>query len=130
MGTTLKVRVNPKKPTEFAILADPNDQTHPWYKRDRDIGYGWTRGTSISDWPEYTLDLPEPPREFKPGDVVKTIGTNAIRVRDENGEWTAATGGVGGLYDDRVRERLAPDYTGINNRLEYLGNVTDLVPAF
>lgn len=126
MTTTLRVRVNPDNPSEFATYSDPSDTYSPWYRQGTTYPQ-WVRSSELSDWDEFTLDVPEPKRRFKPGDVVKVQGgshAGRIRVRDVDGYWKAVTGGATSTkLDHHIRD-------GLDTTYELLGNVKDLEPMF
>lgn len=120
---TVKVRVNPNNPQHYAILADPNDSWSPWYAQGSPDWHRWTRPSEITDWVEYSLDVPEPPRQFKVGDAVKVINsyTGRIRVRDHEGYWQSVNTDGSAKTDSQIRN-------GLDDAYVFVGNVADLEP--
>jgi hypothetical protein len=126
IGTTVKVRVNPKNPSEYALMVDPTDSYSPWYKQGCTYN-GWASTNKLSDWVEYSLDVPVPPRQFNPGDVVQSVEyPERLRVRDSSGQWTDVSGSGRTIQDSRVRERLSDGFYGSEGRLKLVGNVATL----
>lgn len=57
MTATIRVRVNPANPREFAVYADPEDWAQPWVRSGGRV-VGWEYADYVADWPEYELPLP------------------------------------------------------------------------
>jgi hypothetical protein len=126
MGNTIKVRVNPKAPGEYALMVDPADTYSPWYKQGA-VSNGWVSTSRLSDWEEFTLDVPEPTQVFEVGDVVQSIEyPDRRRVRNHLGEWNDVSGQGRVIYDYRVRERMSSNFYGSEGRLKFIGNISTL----
>lgn len=118
MVQKLKVRVNPDDHKQ--VVVDTKDGTSaPWVEIDK-VGAWWKYDSHSIDWDEFELDIPEPKRRFKPGDVVDTNHNGElVRGTRFNDDWysTPADRFLGN--DTRIRER---GYT-------YIGNIANMVAA-
>jgi hypothetical protein len=109
MSGTLTVRVNPKDPTEMAV--DTKDGSWSSWAT---VPYGyWKDPDDLQGWHEFTLEVPDPPRDFVTGDVVTVksgahAGKRAVRLCDV---WYADNDSyIGG--DKRI---VAAGYTYVGN---------------
>lgn len=110
--STLKVRVNPDSPSERAVFVSEG-LPYPWIASKGDCNYNWMNDARVADWAEFTLEVPEPERAFKPGDVVTVDGVLYVR---SGKSWYGYETDTYGGGDSWVRKLT----------YHYVGNVRDL----